>query len=62
MQQAGCVVLVCSVEDVLRKGAAEEWQRLIIVIEPLGRQGHIAGTAVGLRTVTGEREMEGKGL
>lgn len=47
--------------DILRKGAAEcgsaygsEWA--------LGRHGHIAGTAVGLRTVTGEGEMEDVGF
>lgn len=61
MQGAGGVLRVCSVGDILRKGAAEcgsaygsEWA--------LGRRGHIAGTAVGLRTVTGEKEMEDVGF
>lgn len=38
------------------------WQALMVVIGPLGRQGHIAATAVGLRTVTGEKEMEDVGF
>lgn len=44
-----------SAEEVLRKGAADgsDWA--------LGRPG-TAGTAGGLGTVTGEREMEDKGF
>ena len=56
MQEAGGVMLVCSVEGILGKGGAEFWQ----VLYDIGWAFHTAETAVvGLRAGTGEREMEG---
>ena len=56
MQEAGGVMLVCSVEDILGEGGAEFWQ----VLYDIGWAFHTAETAVvGLRAGAGEREMEG---
>lgn len=63
MRETGIVTLfavrkICSGRKELSCG-----KRCMVLVGPLGRQGHIAGTAVvGLRTVIGKKEMEKMGF
>lgn len=61
MQEAGGVMLVCSVEEG-REELLSCGECCMILFRPLGRQRHITGTAVVGLNLTGEREMEEAGF